>query len=68
MKKFKKIINHKQKMEKLIKELEGTKIKYNGYNGIVQYVHLNGTATIYLENDLGMTWEEVVSWQDLVNC
>ncbi|MFY0516510.1 hypothetical protein ACOMCU_01575 [Lysinibacillus sp. UGB7] len=68
MNKFKKIIEHKREMENIINDLEGAKIEYNGYQGTVISVHLNGTATIHLENSIGMTWEEDVTWETLAKC
>lgn len=65
MNSIEKILDYKAKIKLLIEDLEGQEIRYNGCYAVIIFINLNDTATLYLEDEDGRSWEKTVSLTDL---
>lgn len=62
-----KLLDYKRKIEILKENVKGMEFRYKGYHAVIMYVNLNDTATLYLEDENGESWEEMVDLTDLEN-
>ncbi len=65
MNSIEKILDYQAKIKLLIEDLEGQEIQYNGCYAVIMFINLNDTATMYLEDEDGRSWEKTVSLTDL---
>ena len=65
MNSIEKLLDYQEKIEEIKMDIEGAEIRYKGYYGTIMFINLNDTATIYLENEDGENWEEVVDLMEL---
>ena len=65
MNEFEKLLDFKRKSERIIENLEGREVQYKGEYGTIMYVHLEGTATVYLEDADGEGREVELTWTEI---
>lgn len=66
MNEFEKLLDFKRKTERIVEGLQGREVQYKGDYGTIIDVHLDGVATVYLEDAEGIGREEILSWGEIV--